>query len=833
MRKGIVYTVILSLLLLTPIPMFAQEVKGEAKKENSEEKEKKEEKKSGVISLDEFLKKESVTKEGFTTIYIQDEKYFLGINDSILNKDILLVSRVSKSAAGIRASFAGYAGDILNEYVVRFEKGTKDKIFLRVLNGDDFSEEGSPIYENLQNSNLQPILESFDVKAYNADSTSAIIDVTDFFMADSEVLFFSKSGKNRYGLKGYEKDKSYFVSAKTFPINTEIRVVKTFATSKATPATFEINCSFVKLPDEPMVPRYYDDRVGYFVASQTNFDKNPQRVERVRMITRYRLEPKPEDMEKYLKGELVEPAKQIVYYIDPSTPKQWVPYLIQGVNDWNKAFEKAGFKNAICGKVAPTPEEDPTWSLEDARHSAIVYKPSDIANASGPHVHDPRSGEIIESHVNWYHNVMSLVHDWYFIQCAAVDPAARKMVFDEELMGQLIRFVSSHEVGHTLGLRHNFAGTSFYTAKQLRDPKFLKENGHTTSIMDYSRFNFVAQPGDNIPQELLFPRISHYDEWAIEWGYRLLPQYNDPEAELTYINNWIIEKTKNPYYRFGTESSSNDPRYQSEDLGSNQMETGIYAIRNLQFIMNNLIEWTSEPNEDYSNLKSMYGQLVTQYNRYLGHVAKWIGGVYETPKRIEMEGDVYEFVEKEKQEEAISFLNRYLFNVPMWLVPEEIMDKISTSPESTLESSYKKVFSAIISKRVMRNLYEAEAELGDDAYTMENLYSDLDKYILSDISKGKEVHPYKRIQQKCYIQAIIDLISGKGGGLLTALVSALSSSAPIKDNTDVMSVAFYQLQLIRSTIASATTRDMTTRAHYNYLIKMIDTASKEAFESKK
>ena len=333
MRKGIVYTVILSLLLLTPIPMFAQEVKGEAKKENSEEKEKKEEKKSGVISLDEFLKKETVTKEGFTTIYIQDEKYFLGINDSILNKDILLVSRVSKSAAGIRASFAGYAGDILNEYVVRFEKGTKDKIFLRVLNGDDFSEEGSPIYENLQNSNLQPILESFDVKAYNADSTSAIIDVTDFFMADSEVLFFSKSGKNRYGLKGYEKDKSYFVSAKTFPINTEIRVVKTFATSKATPATFEINCSFVKLPDEPMVPRYYDDRVGYFVASQTNFDKNPQRVERVRMITRYRLEPKPEDMEKYMKGELVEPAKQIVYNIDPSTPKQWVPYQNQGVND--------------------------------------------------------------------------------------------------------------------------------------------------------------------------------------------------------------------------------------------------------------------------------------------------------------------------------------------------------------------------------------------------------------------------------------------------------------------------------------------------------------------
>ena len=370
----------------------------------------------------------------------------------------------------------------------------------------------------------------------------------------------------------------------------------------------------VLLPKVPMKPRYFDPRVGYFATGYTDFDANPQGIEEIRMITRWRLEPKPEDVEKYKRGELVEPQKQIVYYIDPATPRKWVPYLIQGVNDWNVAFEKAGFKNAITAKVAPV--NDPTWSLEDASHSAIVYKPSDVANASGPHVHDPRSGEILESHINWYHNVMNLVRDWYFIQTAAVDPEARTLRFPDSLMGQLIRFVSSHEVGHTLGLRHNWGSSSTVPVENLRNKAWVEANGHTPSIMDYARFNYVAQPEDNISEKGLFPRIGDYDKWAIEWGYKWMPDANTPEDEVPILNKMTMEKLKDKRYWFGTETDQDDPRGQNEDLGDNAMKASAYGIKNLQRILVKLPEWTKEANKDYSSLNEMYQQLVAVWQIY-------------------------------------------------------------------------------------------------------------------------------------------------------------------------------------------------------------------------
>jgi hypothetical protein len=359
--------------------------------------------------------------------------------------------------------------------------------------------------------------------------------------------------------------------------------------------------------------------VGYFTSQQiTDFDRNPQGVERIRYIRRFRLEPKPEDMEKYKRGELVEPVKPIVYFIDPTTPKKWVPYLILGVNDWAKAFEQAGFKNAIIAKEAPSKDKDSTWSLEDASHNAIVYKPSDIANASGPSIIDPRSGEIMETHINWYHNVMSLLRNWYMVQTAAVDPQARKMVFDDELMGQLIRFVSSHEVGHTLGLRHNFGSSSTVPVEKLRDKAWVEATGHTPSIMDYARFNYVAQPEDKIEQIGLFPRIGDYDNWAIEWGYRLFPQFNSPEAEIGYLNKWTIDKVKNQRLWWGDgEGNRDDPRSQTEDLGDNAMKASSYGIKNLQRIMPKLPEYTKLPDEDYEGLREMYNQVTGQFGRYL------------------------------------------------------------------------------------------------------------------------------------------------------------------------------------------------------------------------
>ena len=442
--------------------------------------------------------------------------------------------------------FFGYAGDQIGQNVIRFEKGPNNKIFLRNISYAEYAKDStSPMFSAVNNSNIQPIAAAFDIKSFSKDSAGVVIEITDYINGDNDVLHFNSGLKSALRFAAIQSDKSYIVSVKSYPINIEIKTVKTYSRMPSPPIggggfgggtgsgnmTVELNSSLVMLPKVPMQARYFDPRVGYFTVGYTDYDANPQGVESIQLIKRWRLEPKEEDMEKYKRGELVEPKKPIIFYIDPATPKKWIPYLIQGVNDWQAAFEKAGFKNAIMAKMAPTVEEDSTWSLEDARYSAIVYKPSDVANASGPSISDPRTGEIMESHINWYHNVMELIHDWYFIQTAAVDPKARKMVYDDELMGQLIRFVSSHEVGHTLGLRHNFGSSSTVPVENLRNKAWVEANGHTPSIMDYARFNYVAQPEDNISEVGLFPRIGDYDKWAIEWGYKLFPQYKTPEEK--------------------------------------------------------------------------------------------------------------------------------------------------------------------------------------------------------------------------------------------------------------------------------------------------------------
>lgn len=771
------------------------------------------------VAIEKFFKTKIKPMIGLTPIYKDGDKYFISVNDTLLGRDIIMVTRIAKAAEAIRSSFDGYSGDQINEALFVFEKGPGNKLFLRkVYNSERSRDSTQSMYQSLMRSNLSPIISTFDIKAQSADKTDHLIEVTSLFNSDVEPLFFRKPTKAKFKLGALQKESSYISDIVTYPINTEVKTVKTYMrTDRGETATYELNNSFVLLPKKPMTPRFSDDRVGYFTTGYTDYDLNPQGVEKVRLITRWRLEPKPEDLERYMRGELVEPQKPIVFYIDPTTPEEWVPYLIQGVNDWQDSFEKAGFKNAILGKRAPTPEEDPEWSLEDARYSAIVYKPSNIANASGPHVSDPRSGEIIESHINWYHNVMSLLRNWYFIQCSPVDPAARKMTFDTELMGQLVRFVSSHEVGHTLGLRHNFGGTANYTVEQLRDPKFLKENGHTTSIMDYSRFNYVAQPEDNIPRELLFPRISHYDRWAIEWGYRLFPDIDDPVKEKSKINSWIIEKTKDRRYWFGTESSASDPRMQSEDLGENQMVANELGIKNLKVVMDNLGEWTKTPNDDYKNLRELHGEVANQFRRYIGHVVKWVGGVYQESLTVEMEGDGYRAVEKEKQQEAMHFLDRHLFTKsPNWLVPDHYLNKFPSRAESILERSYKSALSSLLSRRVIMNLIDAERLDKKGAYTVEDLFVNLNRSVWNDL--GKPVDTYRRVLQKSYVYSLCDLYTGvAASGRMVVKPSAFP-----KDVTECTAIAYNQMIYLLNRLKRSRSSDFVTNAHNQYMIRYIE-----------
>jgi len=444
---------------------------------------------SGTKPYHEVITSKAITDEGLFKVHKIEDKYYFEIGDTMFGREILVVNRISKAGAGMRNGFFGYAGDQVGQNVIRFEKGPNNKIFLRNISFAEYSKDStSPMFTAVNKSNVQPIAAAFDLKALTKDSTGNVIDITEYIGSDNDVLFFSSQIKSGMRIGSQQSDKSYIVGVRSYPLNIEINTVKTYSrvsaptagTGPASPGgniTIEMNSSLVLLPKVPMRPRYADPRIGYFTVGYTDFDANPQGVEAVRLIKRWRLEPKDADIEKYKRGELVEPKKPIIFYIDPATPKDWVPYLIQGVNDWQASFEKAGFKNAIIGKMAPTKEEDPEWSLEDGRYSAIVYKPSDVANASGPSISDPRSGEIMESHINWYHNVMELIHHWYFVQCAPVDPDARKMIYDNELMGQLIRFVSSHEVGHTLGLRHNYGSSSSVPVEKLRDKAWVEKNG--------------------------------------------------------------------------------------------------------------------------------------------------------------------------------------------------------------------------------------------------------------------------------------------------------------------------------------------------------------------
>lgn len=797
----------------------------------------------------EVITEKAKTDDGFFKVHKVEDKWFFEVPDDLLGRDILTVNRISKAAAGMRSGgFFGYAGDDISRNVIRFEKGPNNKIFLRNISFAEYTKDStSPMFTAVNKSNIQPIAASFDIKAFSKDSSAYVIELTDYISGDNDVLHFSSSLKSSLRIGAIQADKSYVEGVKSYPINIEITAVKTYSRSAAPPTagggggggfgappapsgnmTVEINSSLVLLPKTPMQPRYTDPRVGFFSMEYTDYDANPQGVKSISMVKRWRLEPKAEDLEKYKRGELVEPKKPIIFYIDPATPEKWIPYLIQGVNDWQVAFEKAGFKNAIIGKRAPAKQEDSTWSLDDARNSAIVYKPSSVSNASGPSISDPRSGEIMESHINWFHNVMELLRNWYFIQCSPTDPKARKMLFDDELMGQLIRFVSSHEVGHTIGLQHNFGSSSSVPVENLRNKAWVEANGHTPSIMDYARFNYVAQPEDKISEAGLFPRIGDYDKWAIEWGYKLFPQYKDADAEKGYLNTWVIGKLSDKRLWFGS-SSQDDPRNQSEQVGDDAIKGSMYGIKNLQRIVPNLMEWTKEPNVDYANLEQMYGQVVSQFGRYMGHVTRFVSGIMETPKMVEESGPVYEIVSETKQREAVDFLQKYLFTTPTWLLNNDIFSRTGTNPVSSIGNVQDGMLGRILSTRTLSKLLDAEAIQGNKAYQVTELLADLKKGIWSELATRKTIDIYRRNLQKSYLNILINIIKpasvsssgGSGGGFTISFGPAIST-----EKSDVKSVVRAHLQQLRAEarVASSVIADEMSRYHLQDIVTRIDSA---------
>src|SRR5665213_1156997 len=720
-------------------------------------------KKEGIKKFSDLIPSKTKGNKGLFSTYKVDGKYYYEIPDSLFGREMLVVTRLVKTPANIKVFYQQYGGESENEQVWKWERHDK-QVLLRVPSYSIRADSTSDMYQSVKNSNLDVVLASFDIKAYNRDTTGVVIDIPDFYNGDISAIGISDDLKKAYKISTLDNSRSFIDTIKSFPINTEARVLKTYRAAESPTdntngaITFELNTSMLLLPRIPMKARLTDDRVGFFGQQQTDYGTDAQKAQVTNYIHRWKLEPK--DEAAYERGELVEPKKPIVFYIDPATPKRWVPYPIEGVNDWQKAFEAAGFKNAIVGKEAPTYKDDPEFSTEDARYSVIRYFASDVENAYGPHISDPRTGQILESHIGWYHNVMQLLRDWYFIQTAAVNPEARKAKFTDAQMGELIRFVSSHEVGHTLGLPHNFGSSYAYPVDSLRSKSFTDKHGTAPSIMDYARFNYVAQPGDGVTH--LYPQIGEYDKWAIKWGYTWFPGNKTPHQEREILDKWTKEKAGNPLYYYGRQGTSIDPRLQSEDLGDNAMKASTYGIANLKRILPNIEKWTYQQGEAFTDVQTLYNEVLTQFARYMGHVATNIGGMNENFKTYDQKGPVYDFVSKDKQRDAVMFFNKQLFTTPSWLINNQELGKFDNGIVlNRIKGIQVGTLGNVLSPSRLARMYDNETKNGNKAYTVAELFTDL----RGGIFNTPQPDAFKRNLQRGYIENLKSLLNDDFRGI--------------------------------------------------------------------
>ncbi|MBR5256763.1 MAG: zinc-dependent metalloprotease [Bacteroidales bacterium] len=759
---------------------------------------------------------------GLVGIAQNEKDWYFDVPDSLLGRRILAVTRFVHHTPGA----SEYGGEMISNRMIYWEKASNGNLLLRIDPNVIYAEDGQDIGKAVRASSENPIVASLKPEK-KASPGCTRVKVTSLFEGDNQPFTLGAADKKSYNLGGLKGDASFIESIRTYPINTEVTMTKTFSYNAPTPnapgpaaragslpagteagvVTLVLNTSMVLLPETPMQPRLFDSRVGYFADGYTQYSDEQQAVERVRFIARWRLEARPEDVEKQKRGELVEPIKPIVYYIDPATPKQWRPYLIAGVNDWQAAFEQAGWKNAIHAEEWP--EDNPDMSMEDARFSVIRYLASSTANAYGPNVHDPRSGEILESHIGWYHNVMTLVHDWYQVQAGAVDPRARKFIYDDELMGDLIRFVSSHEVGHTLGLRHNMGSSSFTPVEKLRDKAWVEEHGHTVSIMDYARFNYVAQPEDGIGKAGLYPRINDYDKWAIEYGYKHT-DFKTPKEDHLYWNKVIIDRlTAHPELWFGGEGSDSDPRAQREDLGDDAVAASNYGIQNLKRIIGQLPEWNAEEANQGENLSRMYSSLLGQYNRYLGHVAANIGGRFVTNHSIEQTDAVkYAPVPKDRQKRALNWLNDNLFKQPTWLVDVPYIWDITDRPDSQLYPYVRNTVTSLLNIQKLERMGQF-AVYGSGNYAPEEYLDDLTDMVFEELYKGRKTDSYRRYLQRQYVTTALELVAGRAA-----------------EGTDARTLILGKLTELQKKTAKAKSSDTATQAHWQDLSKTIEKALK-------
>ena len=724
-----------------------------------------------IRPFDRVITKDAKSDDGVFQVHRIRDRVYYEIPKDKLGREFLWVSQIARTTLG-----AGYGGQAAGNRVVKWER-RGDRILLRAVSYDVIADPSTPIAKAVEAANHNPIVMAFNVEAER--DGNPVIEVTRLFTTDVPEF----SGRTRVGARAFDASRSFVDRAVSFPENIEIEATHTYnnppaeaaAGGRGGPApagrggtpplragshSVVMHYSMVLLPEKPMQPRLFDERVGYFSTSKIDYSADEHRAPQRRYITRWRLEKKDPA------AAISEPVKPIVYWIDPATPKKWIPYLKAGVESWQTAFEAAGFKNAVIAKEAPTAEQDPDWSPEDARYSVIRWLPSTIENASGPHIHDPRSGEILETDIQFYHNVMNLSRNWYFVQAGPLDPRAKTLPLPDELMGRLVEYVAAHEVGHTLGFQHNMKASSMYPAAKVRDAKWVKEYGHTPTLMDYSRFNYVAQPEDKIAVEDLVPKIGPYDKWATMWGYKPIPGATTPEAERKTLDEWARQQDATAWLRFSTEGSAgSDPGELTEAVGDEDaVASTALGMKNLERVANMLVPaTTTRTGEPFADLEEIYGRMLGQWALEMNHVAAIVGGYNSQQKHIGQTGVRFRLIPRTKQEAAVKFLNEHAFRPPQWALNPEILRRIEpVGVLDRVEASQTRVLNSLLSSARVLRLVEQETIDGAAAYAPLDFLADVRRGIWSEIYAGgpTAVDAYRRNLQRAYVETLSSRVNG-------------------------------------------------------------------------